>query len=123
MKGTNSSEYVQWRLVKTNLKVEAQSSATQSKNDWENETIFGINKEPGSATMQLYANEKEMKRDAAYQKPWLWPESSLRLMLNGQWQFNWVPKPEDRPIDFYKPNFDASAWKTIPVPSCWDREG
>ena len=123
MKGTNSSEYVQWRLVKTNLKVEAQSSATQSKNDWENETIFGINKEPGRATMLLYASEKEMKRDAAYQKPWLWPESSLRLMLNGQWQFNWVPKPEDRPIDFYKPNFDASAWKTIPVPSCWEMQG
>ena len=123
MKATNSSDYVQWRLVKTNLKVEAQSTVTKSKNDWENETIFGINKEPGRATMLLYANEKEMKADAAYQKPWLWPESSLRVMLNGQWQFNWVPKPEDRPIDFYKTSFDASAWKTIPVPSCWEMQG
>ena len=123
MKGTNQSEYVQWRLVKTNLKVESQSEASASKNDWENETIFGINKEPGRATMLLYASEKEMKADAAYQKPWLWPNSSLRLMLNGQWQFNWVPKPEDRPIDFYKTSFDASAWKTIPVPSCWEMQG
>lgn len=123
MKGTNSSEYVQWRLVKTNLKVEALSAVVGSKNDWENETIFGINKEPGRATMLLYANEKEMKRDAAYQKPWLHPNSSLRVMLNGQWQFNWVPKPEDRPLDFYKPTFDASAWKTIPVPSCWEMQG
>ena len=123
MKGTNSSDYVQWRLVKTNLKVEAQSSALKSKNDWENETIFGINKEPGRATMLLYASEKEMKADAAYKQPWLWPNSSLRVMLNGQWQFNWVPKPEDRPIDFYKTNFDASAWKTIPVPSCWEMLG
>ena len=123
MKATNTSEYVQWRLVKTNLKVEAQATSTASKNDWENETIFGINKEPGRATMLLYANEKEMKADAAYQKPWLWPESSLRLMLNGQWQFNWVPKPEDRPIDFYKPSFNASSWKTIPVPSCWEMQG
>ena len=123
MKATNTSEYVQWRLVKTNLKVEAQATSTASKNDWENETIFGINKEPGRATMLLYANEKEMKADAAYQKPWLWPESSLRLMLNGQWQFNWVSKPEDRPVDFYKPNFNASSWKTIPVPSCWEMQG
>ena len=123
MKGTNASEYVQWRLVKTNLKIEAQSKEGVSKNDWENETVFGINKEPGRATMLLYASEKEMKADAAYQKPWLWPESSLRLMLNGQWQFNWVPKPEDRPINFYKTNFDASAWKTIPVPSCWEMQG
>ena len=123
MKGSNTSDYVQWRLVKTNLKVETPNTTATSKNDWENETIFGINKEPGRATMLLYASEKEMKADAAYAQPWLWPESSLRLMLNGQWQFNWVPKPEDRPVNFYKTNFDASAWKTIPVPSCWEMQG
>ena len=123
MKGTNASEYVQWRLVKTNLKVEAQSSVTKSGNDWENEAVFGINKEPGRATMLLYKGEKEMKSDEAYQKPWLHPNSSLRLLLSGQWQFNWVPKPEDRPMDFYKTSFDASSWKTIPVPSCWEMQG
>ena len=123
LKGTNQSEFLQWRLVKTNLKVDAISEAQKSKNDWENEAIFGINKEPGRATMLLYASEKEMKGDAAYQQPWLWPNSSLRVMLNGQWQFNWVPKPEDRPIDFYKPSFDASSWKTIPVPSCMEMQG
>ena len=123
LKGTNSSEYLQWRLVKTNLKVDALSEAQKSKNDWENEAIFGINKEPGRATMLLYANEKEMKGDAAYQQPWLWPNSSLRVMLNGRWQFHWVPKPEDRPIDFYKTSYDASSWKTIPVPSCMEMQG
>ena len=123
MKATNSSDYVQWRLVKTNLKVEGLSTNIKSKNDWENETIFGINKEAGRATMLLYASEKEMKADAAYEKPWLHPNSSLRLMLNGQWQFNWVPKPEDRPVNFFKTNFDASSWKTIPVPSCWEMQG
>ena len=123
MRGTNTSEYVQWRLVKTNLEIKSSEQGAKSKNDWENETIFGINKEPGRATMLLYASEKEMKADAAYEKPWLWPESSLRLMLNGQWQFNWVPKPEARPVNFYKTNFDASAWKTIPVPSCWEMLG
>ena len=123
MKATNQSDYVQWRLVKTNLNVEGLSTATKSKNDWENEAIFGINKEPGRATMLLYSSEKEMKGDAAYAQPWLWPNSSLRLMLNGQWQFNWVPKPEDRPVNFYKTNFDASSWKTIPVPSCWEMQG
>ncbi|MBQ7527553.1 MAG: DUF4981 domain-containing protein [Bacteroidaceae bacterium] len=123
LKGTNSSEYLQWRLVKTNLKVDAISEAQKSKNDWENEAIFGINKEPGRATMLLYASEKEMKGDAAYQQPWLWPNSSLRVMLNGQWQFHWVPKPEDRPIDFYKTSYDASSWKTIPVPSCMEMQG
>lgn len=123
MKATNTNDFVQWRLVKTNLKIDAKSTAEKSKNDWENEAIISINKEPGRATMLLYSSEKEMKSDEAYAKPWLWPNSSLRLMLNGRWQFNWVPKPEDRPIDFYKTNFDASSWKTIPVPSCMEMQG
>lgn len=123
LRGTNQSEYLQWRLVKTNLEIKTSEQGAASTNDWENEAIYGINKEPGRATMLLYASEKEMKSDAAYQQPWLWPNSSLRLMLNGTWQFNWVPKPEDRPKDFYKTNFDASSWKTIPVPSCMEMQG
>ncbi|MFT3785126.1 MAG: glycoside hydrolase family 2 TIM barrel-domain containing protein [Tepidisphaeraceae bacterium] len=31
--------------------------------------------------------------------------------------------PEDRPVDFYKPDFDVSQWKTIPVPSNWQLQG
>ena len=72
--------------------------------------------------MLLYANEKELKADDAYSKPWLAPHSSLRLSLNGMWLFNWVPKPEDRPVDFYKVGYDDSKWKQIPVPSCWEMQ-
>lgn len=118
-----SDPSVQWRLVKTNLKVVNQVSTEASNNDWENERVFGINKEPGRATMLLYASEREMKADEAYKKPWLNPNSSLRLSLNGQWQFHWAAKPEDRPMDFYKPGFDAKDWKQIPVPSCWEMLG
>lgn len=123
LKASKSDAFVQWRMVRTNLKVKHEETSAVSKHDWENETVFGINKEPARATMLLYAGQKEMKADEAYRKPWLHPASSLRLLLNGQWQFNWVPKPEDRPKDFYKPSFDASAWKTIPVPSCWEMQG
>lgn len=123
MKASDSDVYVKWQLVKTDLKVVSESENNTSKHDWENQAIYGINKEPGRATMLLYANEKEMKADDAYRKPWLWPNSSLRLMLNGQWQFNWVPKPDDRPVDFYKTTYDASAWKTIQVPSCVEMLG
>lgn len=123
MKASDSDVYVKWQLVKTDLKVVPESVSNVSKHEWENQAIFGINKEPGRATMLLYANEKEMKADEAYRKPWLWPNSSLRLMLNGEWKFNWVPKPEDRPADFYKTNYDASSWKTIHVPSCVEMLG
>jgi beta-galactosidase len=43
--------------------------------------------------------------------------------LNGKWKFNWVNKPADRPLDFYKPDYDVSKWKLIPVPSNWQMHG
>lgn len=45
------------------------------------------------------------------------------VSLNGPWRFSWAPRPEQRPADFHRPGFDASGWKTIPVPSTWEREG
>jgi len=82
----------------------------------ENPELLGINKEPYHATLMPYANLKEAlvaKRHA----------SSLCRSLNGQWKFNWVPTPEQRPVDFYKSDFDVSAWKEIPVPSNWEVHG
>lgn len=123
MKAQDTDVFVKWQLVKTDLKVVSEAEKQVSKHDWENQYIYGINKEAGRATMLLYANEKEMQNDEAYRKPWLWPNSSLRLMLSGKWQFNWVPSPEERPVDFYKMNYDASAWKSIQVPSCVEMLG
>ena len=62
-----------------------------TSHDWEDETVFAINKEDGRATMLLYANEAEMKADEASRKPWLPVHSSLRMMLSGTWQFHWSP--------------------------------
>lgn len=82
----------------------------------ENPEILSINKEPHHATLMPYANLQEAlaaKRHA----------SSLCIRLNGMWKFNWVPTPEERPVDFYKPLYDVSDWKEIPVPSNWEVHG
>ncbi len=43
--------------------------------------------------------------------------------LNGKWKFNWVRKPADRPVDFFKNNYDVSSWDDIDVPSNWELKG
>ena len=82
----------------------------------ENPRILGINKEPWHAVLMPYANLQEAlvaRREA----------SSYCRSLNGQWKFNWAPRPEQRPVEFYKPGFDVSSWKEIVVPSNWEVQG
>lgn len=97
----------------------------QIKSDWwEDETVFGINKEPGHATYTPYATEREMLADRDfYATPWTEPKSSRILSLNGEWRFHLVSEPSKRPLDFFKNGFDDSAWDRIPVPSNWEMHG
>jgi len=86
----------------------------QSTNDWENPETIGINKEQTIASFSSYENEV----DALAFK-----ETDNEKSLNGKWKFNWVPKPEERPMDFYKLGFDVSEWKEIVVPGNWQMQG
>lgn len=82
----------------------------------ENEQVLGINKEPYHATLMPYANRNEaLAADRS--------ASSFARSLNGNWKFHWVKRPEERPVDFHKPDFDVSSWKEIPVPSNMEIEG
>ena len=113
----------QWQIRKSNLKVVAEALKTTSHNDWENERIYAINKEEGRATFIPFANSEEMKADPTYTRPWERTRSSRYLLLNGNWKFNWVKQPSERPVDFYKTSYDVSGWKEIPVPSNWEMHG
>ncbi|MFA9453555.1 MAG: glycoside hydrolase family 2 TIM barrel-domain containing protein, partial [Candidatus Aminicenantaceae bacterium] len=88
----------------------------QKANDWENPQIIGSNKEAPHATMMVYPDkasviEGERKRSPFYHS------------LNGQWRFNWVEKPVQRPEDFFRSDFDDSQWDHIEVPSNWQLQG
>lgn len=73
---------------------------------------LGINKQPAHATLMPYANLQEALLAKRHQ-------STLCRSLNGNWKFNWVAWPQQRPVDFYQPSFDVSSWKDISVPSNW----
>lgn len=82
----------------------------------ENEQMLGQNKQPWHATLMPYATMDEALRARR-------SASSFARSLNGPWKFHYVPRPELRPVDFYREDFDDSAWKTIPVPSNWQMQG
>ncbi len=123
VKADASLETQQWTLVRSNVKVALITPKTSSKNDWENPHVFAINKQQGHATYIPFANVEEMQKDPAYRKPWLRTASSRYMLLNGQWKFHWSKQPEDRPVNFFKNNYNVSEWDNIDVPSSWEMKG
>jgi len=88
----------------------------QKAEDWENPNIIYQNKLHARASFVPFEDY-----DSAIQNnP---KQSSLRKLLNGTWKFNWVRKPVDRPIDFYKDNYNVTDWDEIEVPTNWEVEG
>ncbi|MDR2039322.1 MAG: DUF4981 domain-containing protein [Bacteroidales bacterium] len=111
-----------WQLVKTSVKV-PKEVALRGKAEWENETIFAVNKEPGHATYIPYPSVEVLKADKHFTRPWETPASDFYRSLNGMWKFHWVKQPSERPVNFFKANYDVSSWKEIPVPSNWEMHG
>ena len=50
-------------------------------------------------------------------------KSANYLSLEGTWKFKWVADADQRPTDFYKADYDDSAWKTMQVPGIWELNG
>ncbi len=84
--------------------------------DWENPEKLHLNRETSHAFFTPFATREQALKGHRR-------DSSLVLSLNGNWKFNWVPKPSDRPKDFYKPDYNVSSWKEIDVPSNWEMRG
>jgi beta-galactosidase len=84
--------------------------------DWENEKIFGVNREPPHATLMPYAASAQAVKGVRSESPYF-------QSLNGKWKFHWVKHPDERPVDFYKVDYDVSGWDEIPVPANVEIEG
>ncbi|HYX42053.1 MAG TPA: hypothetical protein VE821_10170, partial [Pyrinomonadaceae bacterium] len=93
-----------------------QTGRAQSPPDWENARVFAIGKEPAHATLVPYTDERAALRADSQASPYV-------RSLDGAWQFHWARRPEERPVDFYKPEFDVTGWRAIHVPSNWEMEG
>jgi beta-galactosidase len=85
-------------------------------NEWENPQILDRGKEAGRSSFLLFSNEAELGGNNPQ-------KSELYQSLNGNWKFNIVKNPSQRPMDFYAVNLDDTNWKNIQVPSNWEIEG
>lgn len=86
-------------------------------NEWESPENLALNKEQPRAWFFSF-QDQESARESITGKQYVLGQS-----LNGDWKFNWVRTPEERPKDFYQTNFDVSGWDNIPVPSSWNIVG
>jgi len=85
------------------------------KFEWENSEIIGINKLEPHNTLIPFDNEEsclDARRNSPYYKS-----------LNGIWKFNWVKRPAERQINFYREDFNDESWDEIDVPSNWQMRG
>ncbi|MFD7525333.1 glycoside hydrolase family 2 TIM barrel-domain containing protein [Paenibacillus chitinolyticus] len=86
------------------------------RRDWENLGVLERDRLPARASFIPYGEEKKALTYAE-------EGSDRTLLLNGTWAFRYTGSPEEAPVGFYEPEFDASAWDRLPVPSCWQLHG
>jgi len=85
-------------------------------NDWENPTLQHRNREPAHATLVPYPDRASALTGQR--------EASPRFqLLNGQWQFKYLPSLRDLPEGFEKPDYATDGWEAVSVPGCWQMQG
>ncbi|MGD8777897.1 MAG: glycoside hydrolase family 2 TIM barrel-domain containing protein [Ignavibacteria bacterium] len=86
--------------------------------DWENPTVYQINREPAHLSFIHYPDARSALVDNDLEVT-----SPYHKSLDGKWKFNWSKNPAERPADFYKTDYDVSKWDDIKVPATWQTEG
>ncbi|MBR2301968.1 MAG: beta-galactosidase, partial [Bacteroidaceae bacterium] len=85
-------------------------------NEWENPTRLSLNKEQPKGWFFTFANVENARK--------VLPENSEYYMsLDGTWSFNWVGNPGERPVDFYRTDYDVTSWDKVEVPMNWNVYG
>ncbi len=103
----------------TALTAPAQDNSPYPANpDWENPQHLLEGREASRAFFMPFAGRDEALESDSNGNP-----NSRVICLDGNWKFHWSPKPKDRPVDFFKPEFDVSSWQEIDVPSNWQMRG
>lgn len=87
-----------------------------ARKSWMAPELIQINRLPARATFLSFPTADAARQGEPRESPWF-------QSLNGEWRFQLAPRPEAVPEEFIQPEFDASGWDTLPVPSNWTMHG
>lgn len=86
------------------------------KNDWENQHVLHINREPMHVPLGAYSSESEAvtcnRRTSKYVSA-----------LDGIWKFKLAENPDAVPEGFFRAGYNTSDWDSIAVPGNWELQG
>ena len=92
-------------------------TSSDGVSDWWNDvSVFEVNKVTPRTNVIPYYDESGISKLNYRQSPYY-------KCINGEWKFNWVERPADKPQGFYELGYDVSSWKTIRVPGNWELNG
>lgn len=86
------------------------------KPEWDNPAIIHLGTERPHATMMVYPSALTARAGDPTKSPY-------RASLNGSWKFHGSLRPAERPLDFYRSDYDDTAWRNMPVPASWQMHG
>lgn len=84
--------------------------------EWYNSTKNEVNRAPVHA--HYFAYESRVLAQKGIPK-----ESDNFMSMNGKWRFYWVKDADQRPLNFYKPDFEDAGWNFMTVPAVWELNG
>ncbi len=84
--------------------------------EWQDPAVQHVGVEPPFATMSVYADAVSAQTLDRERSPYF-------QSLNGLWKYHWSATPAARVSEFWRTDFNDSAWATIRVPSNPEIEG
>lgn len=92
------------------------AGVSAQSDEWKDPAKNAVNREPMHTNYFAYEND-----DLAAGR--VKEASSNFMTLNGNWKFYWVKDLDQRPLDFFRADYNDSGWNTLSVPGIWELNG